>query len=157
MKNFNLEAPNATLENLNHRTEIQGEDIFSAFDLKITCEASAEMAGYLLGMQDHKPDFWDGNEIADVKYYGLDGDIASKAEFKDCTVTFKDVKVIEAKVNKFKFHPITGNKIALTMRVQFRPDDEQIVEFSHLQRQSGGLVIEADKHFEPGIGVQTTI
>jgi len=52
------------------------------------------------------------------------------------------------KVNKFSFEPISGGKIRLTLRVQLRPNDKELVKLSHYQRKGGKLTISTDDEFD---------
>lgn len=148
---FKLEAPNATLENLNLRTEREGEDHVPATDLKFTCESDDKMAGFLMGaLEDGDiPPLWrEDDNHREKRYHGIEGNIASKAEFEDCLVRFKDVAMKGVKVNKFSFEPISGGKIRLTLRVQLRPNDKELVKLSHYQRKGGKLTISTDDEFD---------
>lgn len=148
---FNLESPNATLENLNVRAELSGEEYVTAIDLKFKCEASDIMAGFLMGaLEDgHVPPLWRDDEYREKKYYGIQGGISSSAEFLDCEVEFKNVSIRGAKVNKFSFEPISGGRINLTFRVQFRPSHKQLAQLSDHQKKGGKLKVISDGLFYP--------
>lgn len=116
------------------------------------------MAHFLLGGDDGSEhlDFWDG-ESGEIRFYGLFGGIASKAEFEECEVKFKDVNMKNAKASKFVFEPITGGKISLKLRVQLNPTDAQLTKLSHYQKKGGKLAIKTDSLFDPIEGEQEMI
>lgn len=157
---FQLESPNATLENLNLRAELNGEEYVPAVDLKIKCEADDKMAGYLMGSleKDHIPPLWrNDNDHREKMYYGIQGGISSSAAFEDCEVEFKNVTIRGAKVNKFVIEPISGGKINLTLRVQFRPSDKQLAALSHHQKKGGKFKVTSSGQFFPTDDDQTDL
>ena len=149
---FKLDAPNSTLEHVNHRYELDGDEYVSALDLKFMAEADDKMANYLLGgfEGDTPPNFWDESN-KDIKYHGLKGAIHSLVELDDCDIKFKgSISVKGAKIKKVNFVPVFGRRINLTLTVQFRPTDDQLTKVTHLKSKCGKLTIKSKSVFEFG-------
>ena len=156
---FKIVAENTLMhKDINIRTERHGEDDVGAVDVYFKCHSDAATANFLMGgfAEEEPPNLWDDTENKDIRYHGIAGTINSSASFDDCSVKFKNVVMKGVKVNAFKFSPIPGGKIELTLRVQFRPSDDQLTKLYHFQKKGGKLTITIDEDFSRDDGEAQT-
>lgn len=141
-KSIKILSENAQLKHINQRHEGSGEEPVLALDLKFECIVRGDLLQALCGSETN-PDFW--NEDGSVKYLGITN-FTSRAELKECDFEFGDlieepIKISGVKANKFTFTPVGGHGVKLSLRVQLRPTDEELLALTHATKKTCQLSI----------------
>lgn len=144
-KVIRISSESAQLKHINHRTEGAKENPTRALDLKFTCIVGSDLLKALCGSEEI-PSLW--NDDGSVKYLGIT-EFTSRAQLKECTFEFGDlvtapIHLEGVKVNKFKFNPVGGRGLELTLRVQVAPSDAELIALSHAVLTTAKLNIECE-------------
>lgn len=142
MLRLELSKANATLEDLNLRTEKHGQDKVPAADLKISAPSDADVLANFsptlksfLFHTDGTLDLAGGFALRDPH---MQLPIGRDEEMTGATVKIGygvgDPMVFDdAKVNGFKLTPMEGGTVVVVFRVQCRPTPEQVAKLYTLQ------------------------
>lgn len=136
-KSIKIISENAQLKHINQRHEGSGEEPILALDLKFECIVRGDLLQALCGSETN-PDLW--NEDGSVKYLGITN-FTSRAELKECDFEFGDlietpIQISGVKANKFTFTPVGGHAVKLSLRVQLRPTDAELLALTHATKKT---------------------
>lgn len=142
MLELSLNKANATLENLNLRTEKAGDQKVPAADLKVSVPQSMDVLAHFsptlkafLFDEDGPKDLADGVRVRDPH---LGYPLSRDEEMTGATVAIgygvgKPITITDCKVNGFKLTPMDGGSVVVGMRVQCRPTPEQVAKLYEMQ------------------------
>lgn len=145
-KIITISAARAKFSHINLRKEGKpGDGAKTAVDLKFSMAVENKILAFLCGA-DEPPPLW--NADGSIKYKGI-VDIPSKAKMMKATVTFGDlaqskIELTECRVNKFRFTPISGHNIELSLRVQLNPDHDELNSLADAATTEQELYIECN-------------
>lgn len=145
-KIITISAARAKFTHMNFRKEGKpGESAKNAVDLKFSMAVENSILAFLCGA-DEPPPLWQAD--GSIKYKGI-SDIPSKAKMQNASVTFGDlaqskIELKGCKVNKFRFTPIGGHNIELTLRVQLNPDHDELNDLADAATTEQELYIECN-------------
>ena len=146
MLEFRLKEVTATLENVNLRTEKNGQDKAPAADLKISCAMgvevlaffSADLEGFIFNKNGPR-DLADGLPLRDphlvfplVRDEEMDGATVKVGYGVGDPMAFPD-----SKVNTFRISGMNGGTVVVSFRVQCKPDAFKDVPHLYLLQEKG--------------------
>lgn len=133
---------NATLENLNLRTEKAGDQKVPAADLKVSVPGDSGVLAHFsptlkafLFDEDGPKDLAEGVRLRDPH---LGYPLSRDEEMTGAKVAIgygvgKPIVIEDCRVNGFKLTPMDGGSVVVGMRVQCRPTPEQVAKLYQLQ------------------------
>lgn len=143
MIEFSLNKQSVTLEHLNVRAELHGEDPQPAADIKFSWSTGndvlSEFHPSLKGMMFRAPDVGEQSELIDdpnylphLRFPAL-GPLHWDGEIVGATVTIHwgssgkgDVVLETCVVDKFRFELVEGGSVHVTLRVKCHPNEAQV-------------------------------
>lgn len=143
MRHIKIHMPETQFMHMNTRPEGAGEDFHPATDLKFEGHCNGEILKVLCG-SDALPPFWnaEGSPIyPGIKSFDCSAELeGSELEFGDLEMS--SIKLKGVKINKFRFTPISGYGVKLSLRAQLRPEDEALVKLAHAIKKKAVLNID---------------